>query len=334
MMSISSRCIISVALSIFILSMTGCSQSNSSGGPAGASATESKPLKNEAPKTAEETTEETGSLETASPAKNGDTENGLPVITFGGAPSTTSSSSQHQNGESKAGSSDVEKIISRLKELQILLGTWRGITKKTYGGFKAVDQSEWVWDFRTNPAQPALVMTSNKSPYYRLARLTYLPGQDRYQLTVTDTHGDSRYYLGKFISPIKEIQGDDKTQQLTYKLEFTQTEPADEKATRFVINQKNNNRYLLEYYRQRGSGDQFIRVDTVSTQREGTSIALIDEGYGDKTCIISGGLGTIAVSYKGSTYYVCCSGCKAAFEEDPEKWLARAAAQKSKKTKR
>ena len=31
------------------------------------------------------------------------------------------------------------------------------------------------------------------------------------------------------------------------------------------------------------------------------------------------------VSYKGRDYWVCCSGCKAAFEEDPEKWIARAA---------
>ncbi|MEZ5952658.1 MAG: YHS domain-containing protein, partial [Planctomycetaceae bacterium] len=68
--------------------------------------------------------------------------------------------------------------------------------------------------------------------------------------------------------------------------------------------------------------------DTVSTQREGTSLALIDEGYGEKTCIISGGLGTMTVSHKGQTYYVCCTGCKAAFEDDPERWIARAEEQK------
>ncbi|MBR9804101.1 YHS domain-containing protein [bacterium] len=54
----------------------------------------------------------------------------------------------------------------------------------------------------------------------------------------------------------------------------------------------------------------------------------MDEGYGEKTCIISGGLGTITVSHNGQTYYVCCTGCKAAFEDDPERWIARAEEQK------
>ena len=52
-----------------------------------------------------------------------------------------------------------------------------------------------------------------------------------------------------------------------------------------------------------------------------------DSDYGDKTCIISQGLGTISVSYKGKSYWVCCTGCKAAFEAEPETWIARAARQ-------
>ena len=50
-----------------------------------------------------------------------------------------------------------------------------------------------------------------------------------------------------------------------------------------------------------------------------------DAGYADKTCIISEGLGTMEVTYKGRSYWVCCTGCKAAFEEDPETWIVRAA---------
>ena len=34
---------------------------------------------------------------------------------------------------------------------------------------------------------------------------------------------------------------------------------------------------------------------------------------------------TIAVSYKGKTYYVCCSGCRDLFNENPEAILAEAA---------
>jgi YHS domain-containing protein len=30
------------------------------------------------------------------------------------------------------------------------------------------------------------------------------------------------------------------------------------------------------------------------------------------------------VSHKGKTFWVCCSGCKAAFDAEPEVWIARA----------
>ena len=38
-------------------------------------------------------------------------------------------------------------------------------------------------------------------------------------------------------------------------------------------------------------------------------------------CVVSGGLGTMAVSHKGQTYYVCCSGCRDAFRDEPEKYI-------------
>jgi YHS domain-containing protein len=38
--------------------------------------------------------------------------------------------------------------------------------------------------------------------------------------------------------------------------------------------------------------------------------------------VVSGGKGTMPVSYKGKTYYVCCSGCRDEFKENPEKYIA------------
>ena len=39
----------------------------------------------------------------------------------------------------------------------------------------------------------------------------------------------------------------------------------------------------------------------------------------------------MAVSYKGQTYYVCCSGCRDAFHEDPERYIKEYNARKKKK---
>ncbi len=48
-------------------------------------------------------------------------------------------------------------------------------------------------------------------------------------------------------------------------------------------------------------------------------------------CIVTEGRGTIPVTYGGKTYYVCCSGCKDLFEEEPEAILAEAAERKASK---
>ena len=37
------------------------------------------------------------------------------------------------------------------------------------------------------------------------------------------------------------------------------------------------------------------------------------------------------VSFQGKTYYVCCSGCRDAFNEEPEKYIAEFEAKKKNK---
>ncbi len=113
-----------------------------------------------------------------------------------------------------------------------------------------------------------------------------------------------------------------------YQLQLRQTNGDSPRDTwQVTFNQQENHRYLVELARK--SGSNFIRFDTIATQRQGTSFAKSDVGYGDRECIISGGLGVTQVSFKGKNYWVCCSGCKAAFEEDPATWIAEYEAKKS-----
>jgi hypothetical protein len=107
-------------------------------------------------------------------------------------------------------------------------------------------------------------------------------------------------------------------------MRFVEVNAADSKDDRQVaFNQQTNNRYLMTLDRERPGGNQ--QNDLLAMQREGTNFALTDEGYGERTCIISEGLGTIRLEFKGKSYWVCCTGCQAAFEADPELWLAKAA---------
>ncbi|MFG0334258.1 MAG: hypothetical protein ACF8TS_12910 [Maioricimonas sp. JB049] len=242
----------------------------------------------------------------------------VPTISLGGDTPTDAPASSDALASPAASR---QQLLDRMMPLQVMLGDWRGITQREAGDFKGLGDLNWVWDFQTDRNQPALVMASDGGPYFRQMRLTYLTDRDVFQLTGVDGDDVSRTFEGTFSEPVEEFQGDDRRLHRRYRLEFTETEPADPKnAWKIVFDQQDNNRYLLEMHRRRGS--RFRRFDPVGTQRKGTSFALNVEDYGDKECIISGGLGTIQVSYEGKTYWVCCTGCKAAFEEDPATWIA------------
>jgi hypothetical protein len=83
-------------------------------------------------------------------------------------------------------------------------------------------------------------------------------------------------------------------------------------------------------FEKRGVKQSFYqRVAEVAFQREGTRLTAVD-GNGPE-CVVTGGLGTIQVTFKGQSYYVCCTGCRDAFNDDPESILAAYAERKKKK---
>lgn len=227
----------------------------------------------------------------------------------------------------------MESVVQAMQPLQVMLGKWRGTTSQKFKGFSAVEELEWIWDFRSNRAQPALVVKSDKSPYIREGRLTYLPATHTFQLSVTNPEGVNHVMQGKFEREPEEFTGDDNKTQRTYKLLLTEKAPQGDEAWQVAFDQQENNRYLVQLSRKRGTGS-FQLADTVGTQRMGTSFAASDEDYGEKKCVISGGLGVSTVSYNGKSYWVCCSGCQAAFNEDPQRWVAKMeAADKAKMEK-
>jgi len=235
------------------------------------------------------------------------------------------------NGSNTDSEKQIQAVINHLQPLQILLGQWRGTTRREFENFKAVDNHEWVWDLRSDPKNPALTIDSDKSPYLKKGRLSWDVQQGKFTLTATDAAGTERKFVGDFTEPVHEIVGSDDKLHRVFRLEFDQEATSDNtpELWQVAFAQQENNRYLLEIAKRRGNA-AFARYDTVSTQREGTSFAVSDSGYADKTCIISEGLGTTELTYKGRSYWVCCSGCKAAFEDDPETWITRAATREKK----
>jgi len=307
---------------VLFLSCLGCGQSSAVHSPESASGTTSATSSSATAAATSTTAAKT--RETRAPSSRME----IPSISLGGG-SPESSADGTGPGQGQTPEEHRRQLLSAMMPLQVLLGAWHGTTQREIGQFKATDKPSWVWDFQTDRNQPALVMTSTESPYIRSARLTYLTQQDLFQLQAVDVDGQTRILEGTFSEPVQEFQGDDQKMHVKYKLQLTQVSPTESRDQwQIVLNQQENNRYLQEMARKRGSN--YLRFDTVATQREGTSFAKSDAGYGEKECIISGGLGTIQLSYKGKSYWVCCTGCKAAFEEDPASWIAEY--EKKKKT--
>jgi hypothetical protein len=89
--------------------------------------------------------------------------------------------------------------------------------------------------------------------------------------------------------------------------------------------------YEREAGKDNAGNPRYVRLAEVGSTRRGSDFA---KGSGGPECIVTGGLGTIEVQHQGRTYFVCCTGCRDAFNDDPEAAIAeyrdRKAAEKKK----
>lgn len=271
----------------------------------------------------------TGIAKTATPAPTF-----YKPITLGGGGSSSTASGSSSGGtaaaEAESGPPPTpDEVMAGLKPIAtVLVGEWTSILKNA----SVNEANNWLWDVKSDPAKPAIVLQIPNGQFFTQARITYAPRKSQFLMTTTDAEKTQRHFVGTFEEPPKDVPSDDgKSVERTFKLAFTEQDSDDSSEKfRYVIAQQNNNRYLMEVYRARGSAALRLR-DVAGTQRNGVSFAKADDDYGDRTCVISGGLGTSTVTYNGKSYYVCCSGCKAAFEDDPETWIAKFEAKKNEK---
>ncbi|WP_166828576.1 hypothetical protein [Thalassoroseus pseudoceratinae] len=245
-------------------------------------------------------------------------------IQLGGGTSTDNTPSATGDPNALASTESIEDVFNALQPLNILIGGW-DTTTRTQGAGKA----SWRIAPETARTQPTLEMTTEDHPYFQSAKLTYLPSRQVFRMLATDRDGKQRTYEGQYTKKPELNPGDDGKLQRTYELELA--EIGNEDARKLVgvrFNQQRNNRMLMVVLRR--VGQRMLVQDTVANQRQNTSFAISDTDYGERECIVSQGLGTSTVSFMGRTYYVCCSGCQAAFNDNPEFWIAQAKERKSK----
>lgn len=204
-----------------------------------------------------------------------------------------------------------------LQAFNDLIGSWKGTgepngtREEKLKGFWT-ETIKWEWHFKGDDAW--LVGTFDKSKYYTGAELRYLPAKETYQLTLKTLGKESLTFEGKL-----------KDKRLT----LDRTDETKKEMQRLVISLLHSNRYLYRYEVKGAQETSYAAKYQVGATKEGVPFA--NAGDDKMECVVSGGLGTMAVTFKGKTYYVCCSGCRDAFKEDPEKFVKEFEAQSKPK---
>jgi YHS domain-containing protein len=198
-----------------------------------------------------------------------------------------------------------------LQALNEYIGAWKGAGSNTGKSENWSEKLSWAWRFKSDDSW--LMVEFKEGKEFSKGEMRYLADKKKYQLVAFDKKNS------KFV-----FEGDLKKGYLT--LDRVDAKSGD--TLRLTMNVAGDGvRFIYSMQRKAKGMTIFTKLYQVDFSKEGESLA---GGAKERECIVTGGRGTIAVSYMGKTYYVCCSGCRDAFNENPEKILKEAAERKKK----
>ena len=206
----------------------------------------------------------------------------------------------------------------KLQAFQDLIGSWKG-TGVPSGTREERDRGFWqetiVWQWQFKGKDVWLRADLDKGKHFTRLELRYLPEKDAFELKATTPAKETQTFVGKLADKRLTVdRADEKTKE----------------TRRLVFSLLHSNRHLYREEVRRADRSTFTPVYQVGATKMGVAFATEDKGI---ECIVSGGKGTIPVAYKGKTYYVCCTGCRDAFNDDPEKYIREYEEAKKEKEK-
>ncbi len=201
---------------------------------------------------------------------------------------------------------DSEKAKAALQELSEFIGQWNGNGEGTVEGKKALwkETWNWSWKFGKDGADPALQVEIKDGKFFSKALVKYDVEKKVYFVTAADKDGHDQEFTGKLVKGKFVLERSDAKTKDVYRLT--------------VNTAAEGIRFIGLYEVVAGGKGLGSTIYKVAGSKEGESFA----GGGKKNeCVVTGGLGTMTVSYMGKTFYVCCSGCKDEFNENPKKYV-------------
>ena len=190
-----------------------------------------------------------------------------------------------------------------LTRLQSYVGQWRGVGQVRRGSREGawIESASGAWNLASE--KESLEIKSPKAKFFQSMRFEPF-GEDGYRMSGAGPQGKSTYE-GRL----------DEQGVLTLLVK----EPAEGKPDRVQIRLAAEGKRLVILYERKASPSRFTRMAEIGFTRKGSGFG---SAGGFVECVVTGGKGTIPVTFEGKTYYVCCSGCKEYFDDDPAQALA------------
>src|SRR5207249_1761317 len=146
----------------------------------------------------------------------------------------------------------------------------------------------WAWKFKGNDV--ALVVLLENGKYFQSGELRFLPDRKVYQMTLLDPKKQKQQFEGELKDGYLVLDRHDEKAKETQRL---------------TLNSAGDGLRFIYRFSHKPDGRTLYTKDwQVAFTREGESFAAKEK---KNECVVSGGLGTSTVTYKGTTYYVCCS---------------------------
>ncbi len=194
-----------------------------------------------------------------------------------------------------------------LSALQAYVGEWRGVGQLKRGSSQGAwtEESEWAWHFEKGRGEMLGQLVGDK--YY--AQLQLQAGEKPGQFVLLATSAapgneDARPATEQFSGGM--VGG---------ALVLAAKEPKEDRPARVSVRLVAGGDRMLVLYEKR-LGETYTRLAEVGSTRKGSSFA--QSVVSGPECVVTGGLGKIMVEHKGRKYYVCCTGCRDLFLDDPE----------------
>lgn len=198
--------------------------------------------------------------------------------------------------------------IGGLQPIAVLVGEWRGVGQPRRGSRVGawIETAACQWRFGEQPT--ALVLTSENGRQFQHIEFRWNAERSVAEAVVRTDDDEPRVFMH------------DAAASEDGRLVFADAAASPDSLNRLTLRTISDIRVTLLFETRRTPMASWRRVVEVGYTRAGERLA--SAGTGERQCIVTGGRGTMAVMHEGKTYFVCCEGCRQAFEADPAGTIA------------